>query len=188
MKKGFTLVELLVVIAIIAVLGTAVVLVLNPSELLKQSRDSTRLNDLTVINKSIVFYLSQTDSPGLGGPNGSPCSAASSFCTSPTATSPFSVSQNGCGAGTPTSSQKTDGQGWVKVDFESLITGSPISRLPLDPLYSSNSSGTYYYAYACNGLYYELDTNFESAKYATSEIIDGGNRTNLFEVGNKLDI
>ncbi|MCL4400352.1 type II secretion system GspH family protein, partial [Patescibacteria group bacterium] len=41
-KEAFTLIELLVVIAILGVLGTAVVLVLNPSELIKQGRDSTR--------------------------------------------------------------------------------------------------------------------------------------------------
>ncbi len=44
-RESFTLIELLVVIAILAVLATAVVLVLNPSQLLAQGRDSTRLSD-----------------------------------------------------------------------------------------------------------------------------------------------
>ena len=50
MKKGFTLIELLIVIAILAVLGVTVTLVLNPAELLRQGRDSTRISDLSSIN------------------------------------------------------------------------------------------------------------------------------------------
>ena len=46
-KKGFTLIELLIVIAIIAILAVVVVLVLNPAELLRQSRDSQRLSDIS---------------------------------------------------------------------------------------------------------------------------------------------
>ncbi|MGC9603563.1 MAG: type II secretion system protein, partial [Minisyncoccia bacterium] len=41
---GFTLIELLVVIGILGTLATAVVLVLNPAQLLAQARDSTRLS------------------------------------------------------------------------------------------------------------------------------------------------
>ena len=46
LSQGFTLIELLVVIAIIAVLAAVVVIVLNPLELMRRSRDSTRLADL----------------------------------------------------------------------------------------------------------------------------------------------
>src|SRR3989338_2108717 len=48
-SKGFTLIELLVVIAIIAVLAVAVILTLNPAELLKQARDSTRVSDMSTL-------------------------------------------------------------------------------------------------------------------------------------------
>ncbi|MGC9603258.1 MAG: prepilin-type N-terminal cleavage/methylation domain-containing protein, partial [Minisyncoccia bacterium] len=39
-EASFTLIELLVVIGILGVLATAVVLVLNPAQLLAQARDS----------------------------------------------------------------------------------------------------------------------------------------------------
>ena len=53
---GFTLIELLVVIAILAILAVAVVLVLNPAEFVRQSRDSARLQDLSTLNKALVLY------------------------------------------------------------------------------------------------------------------------------------
>ena len=56
LKKGFTLIELLIVIAILAVLSVAVVLVLNPAELLKQARDSTRISDMAAINSASYLY------------------------------------------------------------------------------------------------------------------------------------
>ena len=47
--KGFTLLELLIVIAIIAVLSVILVLVLNPAETLKKSRDTQRMSDLSTL-------------------------------------------------------------------------------------------------------------------------------------------
>lgn len=56
--KGFTLIELLVVIAIIAALAVVVFVALNPSQRIKDSRDSRRSSDvqsiLTAIHQSIV--------------------------------------------------------------------------------------------------------------------------------------
>ncbi len=61
-KKGFTLIELLVVIAIIAILSVVVILTLNPAELLRQSRDSNRISDLSVTKSAIAFYLASVSS------------------------------------------------------------------------------------------------------------------------------
>ncbi|HEY4525527.1 MAG TPA: prepilin-type N-terminal cleavage/methylation domain-containing protein, partial [Candidatus Paceibacterota bacterium] len=49
-RKSFTLIELLIVIAIVAILSTVVIITLNPAELLRQSRDSVRLSDLSLMN------------------------------------------------------------------------------------------------------------------------------------------
>src|SRR5271156_210597 len=64
-KRGFTLIELLVVIAIIAILSVVVILTLNPAELLRQSRDSNRISDLSVTKSAIAFYLVSVTTPNL---------------------------------------------------------------------------------------------------------------------------
>ncbi len=187
MKKGFTLVELLVVIAILAVLATAVVVVLNPAELLKQGRDSTRFSDLSSINSAIALYLSQSTDPVLWG--SSACSASGQARCSATSTlNPFPTitAQNGCGSGNAWATTTVDGGGWVAVNFASLTGGSPVPRLPLDP----TNNGTYFYGYGCaatssNSLSYELATNLESTKYVSQETSDGGNSSSTYEVGNQ---
>ncbi|MDE2144889.1 MAG: type II secretion system protein, partial [Patescibacteria group bacterium] len=52
-RSSFTLIELLIVIAIIGILASALVLVLNPAQLLSQSRDSRRTQDLSNLNNAI---------------------------------------------------------------------------------------------------------------------------------------
>ncbi|MDP3014805.1 MAG: prepilin-type N-terminal cleavage/methylation domain-containing protein, partial [bacterium] len=56
-ESSFTLIELLIVIGVIAVLATAVVVVMNPMEYFKKSRDSTRMSELQTINKALGQYL-----------------------------------------------------------------------------------------------------------------------------------
>ena len=69
-KKGnnaFTLVELLIVLGILAVLVTATVLLLNPTEFIAQGRDSRRISDLKNLDTAISLgkqslYETLTDS------------------------------------------------------------------------------------------------------------------------------
>lgn len=114
-ETGFTLIELLVTIAILAVLATVTVVVINPGELLKQSRDATRLEDLALIKRAIGLYLA----------DGTPL---------PFTTSVYRVSSQS------SIDSNIDGTGWVPLDFTLLSFGSPISRLPLDPQNIDNCS------------------------------------------------
>ncbi len=181
MKKGFTLIELLIVIAILAVLATAVVLVINPAELIKQARDSTRISDLAALNSAIALYLSDVASPKIAGPS-TACTSATARCTAST-TSPFvkACIQN--------ATTTVDGNGWVLIKFTDVSAGSPLARLPLDPVNDS----TNYYAYGCgalNSTSYEIDAQMESAKFAGGggdvENKDGGSSSTIYEVGNYL--
>lgn len=187
MKKGFTLIELLVVIAILAILATVIVVIINPGELLKQARDTTRISDLAAVNSAIALYLSDVSTPYLK--NGVDCTAATIYCTANIgAASPFATAGN-CVA--PAATSSVDGTGWVRVNFGSISSGSPLARLPVDPA----NTATYYYGYACgttNALNYELDARMESNKYAssTANVVaaakDGGNNDAWYEIGNSL--
>src|SRR3989344_6249527 len=52
-NKGFTLLELLLVIGILGALSTVVMVIINPVELYKQTRDTRRISDLQTIDKAI---------------------------------------------------------------------------------------------------------------------------------------
>lgn len=61
-NKGFTLIELLIVIAIIAILASAVFIVLDPLTRFADARDATRASDSTQILTAIKKY--QIDNRG----------------------------------------------------------------------------------------------------------------------------
>jgi prepilin-type N-terminal cleavage/methylation domain-containing protein len=165
-RRAFTLIELLIVIAVIAVLAIVVVLVLNPAELLKQSRDSNRVSDMDTLTHALSLY--QGDQ---GGSSGYTMGNASSVYVS------LPDSSSTCGSwGLPAlpsgytyqcvSSQNlrnVDGTGWIPVPLTSVTTGAPLGSLPVDPT-NSSSTGLYYTYYA-NGSQYEVTSLFESSKY-----------------------
>lgn len=181
-KKGFTLIELLIVIGILAILATAVTLVLNPAELLRQARDTTRISDIDTIAGALNLYTTTASNPDLDGTIGQTCTANCWVHAS-------GVAAN-CGArhGTKTTSSSVatavNGTGWIPVNLASTTGGSPIARLPVDP----TNSATYFYSYACDSsaATYEVDAAFESVKYLTDDDRDGkdgGSSSTVYEVG-----
>jgi prepilin-type N-terminal cleavage/methylation domain-containing protein len=185
-SRGFTLVELLIVIAILAVLSVTVVLVLNPAELLRQSRDSTRLSDLDSINRSIALFLTDVATTTW---------TATTTCTSATGTLD---SPNGT-ACQLNAALATNGTGWVRgVNFSAITGGSPLARLPIDPINSASSTACAgvvngcYYAYRSSASFgrYKLFANMESTKFAAqgTNIKDGGNVNDWYEIGTDLSL
>ena len=171
-KKGFTLLELLIVIGILAILATTVTVILNPAELLKQARDSQRLSDLRSINTAINLYTSTATSSQLFSGTST---AATGTCTAGTA----SVFTGACFT---SNSTKVDGTGWMTINLNLTPTGSPLSRLPLDPI----NSATYFYAFRATSTVWEIDGVLESNKYAVQEDLDandGGNSATYYEIG-----
>lgn len=215
--KGFTLLELLIVISIIAILSVALVLVLNPAEALRKSRDAQRISDLNTMKTALGLYMTSTSTPYLGGvaanttckatPTGAYASGDSIFYSLPTSAGTLAdTTLDGGSTSVPSSVNVaspalTDGTGWIPVNFDTLTGGSPISNLPLDPVNALDSTNSvtsitnvsYTYRYACSvtPLSFEINAPLESIAYTQSDpkmTTDGGNNTSFYEVGTNLRI
>lgn len=182
-NDSFTLIELLIVIGILAVLIAGVIVVLNPLEYLRQSRDTKRIADLISLDKSLGILETQGDIY-LGTSTVVYVSIAdtSDTCANlglPTLPSGYSYS-----CVTSANLQNTDGTGWVPVDFSSGgIT--QFSSLPVDP--TNTTSTRQYYTYIPGGSWH-IASPLESTKYklggeGDKTSSDGGKYTGLYEVG-----
>ena len=182
MQKGFTLIELLVVIALIAVLAVAVTLALNPAELLKQGRDSTRISDLSNIQTALSLYLVDVNTPFMG--TSTNCYVFGTVTT--TCAGRFAAT----GTIATSASQAVNGQGWIPVNLNLISSGSPLPKYPIDP----TQSNPYFYAYRSSTTvgYFELNAQLESAKYIpyANNNADGGNNPNpaVYETGTDLSL
>ncbi len=184
-RASFTLIELLVVIAILAVLSVTVVFVLNPSDLIKQSKDSTRLTDLQTLNKALAFFdvTNPDDFTGTSTviyvsiPDTTTTCANLGLPTMPSSYSYHCVSTSTLAL--------NNGSGWIPVNFTAISYGSPISRLPTDPV-NATSTGEYY-SYIPGGSY-KLTAHLTSEKYASKETLDNGLDPSLFEIGSNLSL
>jgi type II secretory pathway pseudopilin PulG len=185
--KSFTLVELLIVVGLIAVLSVAIILAINPAELLKQARDSQRLSDLTNLSKAISLYEADTGGQGFMG------TSSVVYVSIPDTTStcanlglpqlPPSWSYRCVSSSTL---QNIDGTGWIPINFNNLSFGKTLPKLPIDPI-NTTSSGNYY-TYVSGGSF-KLSSRLESQKYTLAYVAqDGGSNPALYETGTNLSL
>jgi type II secretory pathway pseudopilin PulG len=184
-KDSFTLVELLVVIGILAILTAAVVVILNPAELLKQSRDSKRTTDLANLNNAIKLLLTQNPDVNLGSASTVYLSLAdpSSTCGSYSLPALSSGWKYHCSASADY--QKADGSGWMPVSFAAAGAAASLSSLPVDP--QNSATGGLYYTYVPGGSW-ALTALMESEKGAKAAISDGGMMPGVLERGTDLSL
>ena len=170
-RGGFTLIELLIVIAIIAILAVVVIITLNPAEFLAQGRDANRLSDLTTFNSAMNLYTEDAASSNGGSaplgtvgttyisiPDPTATTAAGSNCSS------LGFPSTGFHCAGPNFYRRTDGTGWIPVNFTNMAMGAPLATLPVDPT-NSFASGKYY-EYTTDGTNWKLAAVPESQKYS----------------------
>jgi len=199
--RGFTLLELLIVIAIIAILSVILVLVLNPAETLKKSRDAQRISDLSTVKTALGLYMTATTSPQLDGTTGT----KNTLCVGGAGNDTIYYSAASITdfpatflATVATTTAGADGTGWIPVNLASLTGGSPLSNFPLDPTNTytaaaamTNADLVYRYACKSSPLTFEMDATLESTAYTVEDnkmTKDGGNNALVYEVGTDLTI
>jgi len=206
-KGGFTLLELLIVIAVLAILSAILIIVLNPAEVLKKSRDVQRMSDLNTLKTALWIYVTTVNPPLLDNTSGNTlCVGGSgadslwvSYSTAEgtiTSTPPtgFAFVQRA----TQAASAAVSGTGWIPVNFAGISGGSPIASLPLDPSNTvanaalvTNDDLIYRYSCAVSPLTFEINAKLESTAYTSDDnkaAKDGGNNPDLYEVGTGLTI
>lgn len=187
-RNSFTLIELIITISIIGILAAAVVIIINPAQLLEQGRDSKRISDLNSLSQAISAYIYQ--GPGLTGlgsantvyvslPDTTSTCANLNLPTLPLGWSYHCVTQENL--------FNVDGSGWMPINLNQMAGGSPISVLPVDPT-NSPSNGEYYtYAVSASSTY-ELTAHVESNKYQSTAASDGGPDPTTYELGSGLAV
>ena len=182
---SFTLVELLIVIAILAVLAAAVVLVLNPAELLAQARDSQRVSDLNSLKKTISLWTLDNSGSSEGASQTVYISIpdTSLTCANIAGLPPLpDLWSYHCAASADL--RKTDGTGWMPLNFNTVSGGSPLPYLPIDP--SNDAATKRYYTYTPGGSY-ELTALLEAEKHDAA-IGDGGALPGVYQTGTHIGL
>ncbi len=189
------MIELLVVFAVIAILAVVAVILINPGELLKQSRDSTRLNGLQALDLAITNYKTSNGAGSLG-------TVSTTYISIPDPTATSTAGDQCQGLGMPalpsgwvyhcaaSSTYKLmNGKGWVPLNLTNTAGANLLGTLPVDP--TNTTSSGYYYTYVTDGTNFELNNIMESAKYSLNGSndkvsTDGGILPDTYEVGSSL--
>lgn len=187
-SASFTLNELLITIAVLAILVGAVVIVLNPGELLAGARDSKRISELNSLAQAITLHSNSIP----GGYKGEESTVYISLPDTSTTCSNLLSSLPSLPTGwsyncVPEADlRKPDGSGWLPVNLSAISGGSPWNELPIDP--ENSATNNLYFAYVKSNAGYALAALLESEKQGIKAYEDGGSDLSRFEVGSDLSI
>lgn len=189
-SASFTLNELLITIAVLAILVGAVVIVLNPGELLAGARDSKRISELNSLAQAITLHSNSIP----GGYKGEESTVYISLPDTSTTCSNLLSSLPSLPTGwsyncVPEADlRKPDGSGWLPVNLSAISGGSPWNELPIDP----ENKGELFYLFSKNDDGWALSTAMESEKYSPGSsdkpVADGGVSDYKYEIGSNFSV
>lgn len=191
-RRAFTLYELLLVFGIGAALAVAIIIVLNPVELVNQAKDGQRIANLDHLHSAVKLYIYDAPNRSLGSssvvyaslPDPSATTTAGSDCASLNLLPLPAGWTYHCAASS--TYRRTNGTGWVPINFDATPSGSSLDTLPVDPV--NNSSTRYYYTYQTSGTSFEFNAKLKSAKYGGQMTLDGGDASLALERGSTLSL
>lgn len=183
-KWGFTLIEVLIALGILVILATTVLLVINPGEYVKQSRDTKRIGDVKTIDDALSTAIANSPNMALGTSTIVYISLPDIATNCPTLTATLPTLPTGWSyyCSSVANYKKTDGTGWVPINFDALPAKSPMQTLPVDP--TNDASKGLFYTYVANA---GVTAALESVK-ARNEAgaKDGGMDAYRYEQGKDL--
>jgi len=132
LKKGFTLLEILLVVGIISILAGIVILAINPTKQLGDTRNAQRRSDVLTIMNAVYQYSIDNNGnlpPGI--------SSATESCAYATARDICKVTGSTCST-----------LGGVDLDLYLASTSALyLTKMPIDPMATSSTGGTGYTIY-----------------------------------------
>ncbi len=174
LKKAFTIIEILIVVGIIGILAVALLVLVNPAEAQRRTRDTKRLKDAQFIDSVIKQYLDDGNNFGANCSTTDMCYTAAAGNTDTTTCD--NVSSNWLGEGA------ADLCNYAKA-------------IPVDPLNTSGSTCVddsqtgdvdntcnVYYTVAVSGTNYEVNVRQESTTNIGNITGDNGNSVQWYEV------
>lgn len=179
-KDSFTLIELLVVIAILAILSVAIVLIINPADIIRQSRDTSRLTDLNNLDKALGIFNVTNSGDFTGTSSVVYVSVPDTTTTCANLNLPALPGGYTYQCVTSSTLTKVDGTGWIPVNFQNISHGSPLNRLPIDPV-NTTSTGEYY-TYVMGGSW-ELNAILTSEKYRNDDDVIKKDMPGVLSIG-----
>lgn len=169
----------MIAVGIIVVISAVVVFTLNPSTLLANFRDSKRSKDVISAHKAINFIEGwDVDSLSYGDPTKVYISIPSDFSDCSDIVDDLPDLNDGFNYACSNESNytKTDGNGWLPIDFELENTSYYLTSLPIDPI---NDTNHFYSYFASDG--YEIMSILENSTDETT--VSESERNDIFLLG-----
>lgn len=180
MKKAFTIIEILIVVGIISILAVALLVLVNPAEAQRRTRDTKRLKDVQFIESVVKQYL---DDGGTGFIDNSVCTATN-VCYS------RYNAAIGTDDTTPCAAANYNWIGEGDIDLCNYARAIPVDPSNVDNATCVDDSETndvstdcyLHYALVVNGNNYEINARQESTVNIDTVTGDGGNSDESYEV------